>query len=177
MIHSSSSMPTGNFDDPAPASAAPPGTKPSLRLPAEYYTAPLSEVRPVFPKWVPWGCGTAAAIFLVILFVGGALLSGPRLGQLIDFVMGTTLGELRPMIAADVTPQQKQQFEDEVKRMREGLGNGQVAVQNVQPFLKAMQKAVSDEKVTAAELGELTAAAQKSRKPVIPGRGDLPVKR
>ncbi|MBK5258954.1 MAG: hypothetical protein JJE51_05120 [Thermoanaerobaculia bacterium] len=159
-------MPTGNFDDPATANAAPTETKHSLRLPADYYTAPLSEVRPVFPKWVPWGCGTAAAIFLGILFAGGALLNGPRLGQVIDFVMGTTLGELRPMIAADVTPQLKQQFEDEVKRMREGLRNGQVVVQNVQPFLKAMQKAVSDEKVTAAELGELTVAARKSRSPV-----------
>ena len=30
--------------------------------PADYYAAPLSEVRPIFPRWVPFGCGSASLV-------------------------------------------------------------------------------------------------------------------
>ena len=29
------------------------------RLPADYYASPVSEVTPLFPRWVPLGCGIA----------------------------------------------------------------------------------------------------------------------
>lgn len=173
MIHSPRSMPTGNFDDSAQAITPPDAAKRSVRVPADYYAAPLSEVRPVFPKWVPYGCGSAAAVFIVLLFLGSLVLSGPRLGQFLDFVIGTSLGDVRPMIAADVPADQKQAFETEVKRMREGMRNGTVPVQNVQPFLKAMQTAIADKKVDRNELQSLTVAAREAaskKAPAAPAR-------
>ena len=165
MIHSSPVMPPGNFEDSAPLPPAPTPAKRAFRVPSDYYTAPLSEVKPVFPRWVPYGCGSAALVFVLLLFAGGAILSGPALGQFMDFIMGVTLGELRPMIAADVPAPRKEQFEAEVNRMREGMRTGKVPVQRVQPFLQQMQKAVSDEKVTLQELDALTASARNASAP------------
>ena len=164
MIHLTRSMPSGNLDEsvtsPGPQGTVPVGTSPrSYRLPAEYYTAPVADVRPLFPKWVPIGCGTVSAVILVILFVGGAIVSGPRLAQMMDFVVGTSLGELKGMYTKDVSAQQKAQFDAEVNRLREGLRSDKVSVQNLQPFLKAMQSAISDKSVTPDELAKLTKAA------------------
>jgi hypothetical protein len=165
MIHSSPVMPPGNFEDSAPLTPPQTPAKRPFRVPSDYYSAPLSEVRPVFPRWVPYGCGSAAAVFVVLLFVGGAILSGPALGQFLDFIMGVTLGELRPMIAREIPAAQKEAFEAEVNRMREGMRTGKISVQGVQPFLQQMQKAVSDEKVTLQELEALTETARSASSP------------
>jgi hypothetical protein len=165
MIHSPGSMPTGNFDEPAAPPAERADAARSFRRPADYYSAPLSEVKPVFPAWVPWGCGSLAALVLLVLFAGGAMLSGPRLATLIDLMLSMTIGEIKAMYQPDVTGAQKNAFEAEVKRMREGLRNGTVSVQKVQPFLQTMQRAIGDEKVTAAELEQLTKAAHQASLP------------
>jgi hypothetical protein len=152
-------MPSGNLDEPVTTTsphAAPPR---SFRLPADYYSSPPSDVRPLFPKWVPLGCGTAAAVLLVILFAAGALMTGPRLALLMDFVVGSSLGELKGMYAPDVTPQQKAAFDAEVKQLRDGLRNHKVSLQNFQPFLKQMQTVIADKKVTAEEVTRLTKIA------------------
>ncbi len=160
-------MPTGNFDEPLTAPPAPPPVpKRSFRLPSDYYRAPLSEVRPVFPKWAPYGCGSAAGVFLILLFAAGALVSGERFASLLDLMLGTTMGELRGMMAKDIPAVQKAQFENEVKTMREKLRNGEVSITRVQPFLKEMQKSVRDEKVTSEELKALTQVAHDAAKPV-----------
>ena len=155
-------MPSGNLDEPVTSTsphAAPPRT---FRLPADYYTAPLSDVRPLFPKWVPLGCGTASAVILVLLFAGGAVLTGSRLAQLMDYVIGTSLGELKGMFAPDVTAQQKARFDAEVKQLREGLRSDRVSLQNLQPFLKMMQTAIADKKVTHDEVERLTKTAHEA---------------
>lgn len=165
MIHSPGSMPTGNFDEPVVSS--PPTTEPArtLRLPAAYYSAPLSEVKPIFPAWVPWGCGSAAALFLVLMFAGSAALTGPRLASFLDFVLGISVGEMKGMYESDITEAQQEAFDAELKRMREQLRDGKITVQKVQPFLQAMQKAVGDEKVTSQELEGLTKIARESATP------------
>ena len=152
-------MPTGNFD--AIPSAAPPNDSPArrFRLPSDYYSAPLSEVRPVFPRWVPYGCGIAAAIAIIALFATGAMLTGPRLAQGLDFVIGMSLGDLRGMFQG-VSTEQKDAFEREVKAMRDGLNANRVPASAVQPFLQAMQKAIADKKVTPEEVEQLTKAAR-----------------
>lgn len=155
-------MPSGNFDEPVTASPGPDIPPRGFRFPAAYYTAPLSEVRPLFPKWVPIGCGTASAVMLVLLFAGGALMTGSRLAQVMDFVLGTSLGELRAMYAADITAANKQRFDSEVKGLRDGLRNDRVSVQNLQPFLKAMNTAMADKKVTPGELDRLAASAREA---------------
>jgi hypothetical protein len=152
-------MPTGNFD--ATPSAAPPNDSPTrrFRLPSDYYSAPLSEVRPVFPRWVPYGCGIGAAVAIIALFATGAILTGPRLAQGLDFVIGMSLGDLRGMFQG-VSTEQKDAFEREVKAMRDGLNANRVPVAAVQPFLQAMQKAITDKKVTPEEVEQLTKAAR-----------------
>ena len=165
MIHSPGSMPTGNFDEPAVPPPPLTVSKRSFRLPADYYAAPLAEVRPIFPAWVPWGCGGAAALFLVILFAGGALLTGPRLAGAIDLVLGMTLGELKGMYTPQVTEDQKAAFDGAVETMREDLRQAKIGVQDVQPFLQAVQRTVGDQKVTPAEVERLTEIARKAAKP------------
>lgn len=161
MIHSLCLMPTGNFvgtDLPVPAPPPPPER--SSRWPCGYYAAPLSEVRPILPRWAPFGCGGAAALFFLILLAGGTLLSGERIKGVLDLVVGVTLGEMKPMYASDISTAQKEEFDAEVKRMRESLRAGTISVQKVQPFFQAMQKAVGDEKISAGELQSLTEAAR-----------------
>jgi hypothetical protein len=165
-------MPSGNLDEPVTATsphAAPPR---AFRLPADYYSSPPSEVRPLFPKWVALGCGTTSAVLLVILFAAGALMTGPRLALLMDFVLGTSLGELKGMYAPDVTPQQKAAFDGEVTHLRDGLRTDKVSVKNLQPFLKLMQSVIPDKKVTADEVDRLTKLAHDA---VLKGKKTTPV--
>jgi hypothetical protein len=160
-------MPSGNLDEPVTAAPPPAAAPPrAFRFPCAYYSSPLSEVRPIFPKWVPAGCGIASAVIIVLLFAGGALVSGPALSQFMDFVLGLSLGEMRGMYAPEVTAQQKQRFDDEVKHLREGLRNNKVSVPNLQPFMKTMQTAIADGKVTPEEVDRLArAAADAASKP------------
>ena len=165
MIHSPGSMPTGNFDEPVVSTPPPIKTARSMRLPAAYYSAPLSEVKPIFPAWVPWGCGSAAALFLLLMFAGSAALTGPRLGALLDFVLNVSVGEMKGMYTSDVSRAQQDAFDAELKRMREQLRDGTISVQKVQPFLQAMQQTVGDEKVTPEELENLTKIVRESATP------------
>jgi len=158
-------MATGNFDEPGIPPAQSTASVRSFRLPADYYAAPLSEVKPVFPSWVPWGCGSLAAVVLLLMFAGGAFLSGPRLATLIDLMLSMTIGEMKAMYQPDVTTAQKDAFDAEMKRMRDGLRDGKVSVQKVQPFLQTMQKAIGDEKVSGPELEQLTKAAREASAP------------
>jgi hypothetical protein len=156
-------MPIGNLDDPISPIAPQTAPPRHFRLPSDYYCAPLSEVRPILPKWAPYGCGAAAAAFLVLLFIGGALMTGPRLAALLDLVIGTSLGELKSMYAADIPEAQKERFDTEIKRMREDLRSGRVPAAEVRPFLQTMQKAIADKRVTLQELEQLTKSAASAK--------------
>jgi hypothetical protein len=158
-------MPTGNFDEPLTSPVQPDVSRRRFRFPADYYSAPLSEVKPFLPKWAPWGCGGAAALFLILLFAGSSLLTGPRLNALIDLTIGMSLGEAKAMYAAGVTDDQKKAFDVAVTTMRENLRESKISAQNVQPFLKALQKAIGDRKLTPAEVDNLTAAAKQASRP------------
>jgi hypothetical protein len=156
MIHLTRSMPSGNLDEPVTATPPPAAAPPrAFRFPCAYYSAPLAEVRPIFPKWVPVGCGIASTVIIVLLFAGGAYLSGPGLSEFMDFVLGLSMGEIRGMYTPEVTAQQKQHFDDEAKQLREGLRNNTVSVSNLQPLLKRMKTAMDDGKVTPDEVDQL----------------------
>lgn len=94
------------------------------------------------------------------------MVSGEGFASLLDLVLGTTMGELRAMMAKDIPEDQKARFEDEVKAMREKLRNREVPVARVQPFLKEMQRAVGDKTVTKEELEELTKVAHDASQPL-----------
>src|SRR2546429_9974111 len=53
-----------------PESPPPPAPRLPFQLPAEYYASPERR-RPALPRAVPFGCGTAATAFLIVVFVAG----------------------------------------------------------------------------------------------------------
>ena len=80
-----------------------------------------------------------------------------------DYIVGSSLGELKGMYAKDVTADERARFDLEVKQLRENLRSGKVSMQNFQPFLKAMQTAIADKKVTGDEVERLTKTAHEAR--------------
>ncbi|HXH40311.1 MAG TPA: hypothetical protein VNN08_16905, partial [Thermoanaerobaculia bacterium] len=63
--------------EPTPAAPPPPAEVDALpfRRPADYYAAAGTDLRPLFPRWVPVGCGWASLVFVVLLFVAGTFAS------------------------------------------------------------------------------------------------------
>lgn len=147
--------------DPQPTAEPPaPVAPPAMRWPAEYYSAPAADVTPILPRWVPIGCGSVAAVLLVLLFVGGALLSSGRLASAMDLMLSLTFGELRGMYAEDVKDTQRQALDGELTKIRESIRTGKLSMPDLQPFLRTMQDTIGDDRVTAKEVEALTKEAR-----------------
>jgi len=130
-----------------------------FRRPADYYAAPLSEVRPLFPRWVPYGCGTASLLVIVVLFMAGTFAGSGKAGSLFAMLFGTMQDEIRGMLTKDVTPAQKAALDAEFKTMRGKLAAGSVSMDRLQPVLRAIRDASMDSKITPDEAAKLTRAA------------------
>jgi len=147
------------LDDIAPAAppdSEPPGPTPTLpfRRPADHYSSPV-EARPLFARWVPYGCGTAALVVLIAIFAAGFAASSGGMGRLFDFMFGSIQGEVEKIFTKDVTAAEKTAFEDEMKRLRESLSNGRIRMDRVQPLLRSIREVSEDEKVTPQETERL----------------------
>ena len=125
--------------------------------PADYYSS--ATPAPVLPRTVAYGCGAASLLVLLIIFIGGAFVSGSGISSFMDMAIGMSLGEMRGMYTPEVTPARKKSLEAEIEKMREGLRNEKVSIVNLQPFMQNLQNAIGDRKVTPqeAELLEQTA--------------------
>lgn len=134
--------------------------------PAEYYSGPSPVA--VLPRGVTFGCGAASLVALLLIFAGGAFMASGGLVQLMDFTLGMSMGDVRGMMAADVTPAQKKDLEDAIEQLRGGLRSGKVSVGQLQPVLETMRKGISDRKLTPAEVETLTAAARKASAAKLP---------
>jgi hypothetical protein len=146
-----------SFDPPPTLPPALPKTAP-FRLPADYYSTDLSSVRPIFPRWVAFGCGTAAiALILLLVGVGGWLAGGGGVIAL-DWMFGQLHTELKPLLAKDVTTGQKTRLESEIKMLRANMKSGKVTFQQAQPVLQVLQKVIGDQTVTKAEVDQLNGA-------------------
>ena len=141
---------------PAPEPVA----QPRFSWPADYYSGPTPA--PVLPRWAPFGCGAAAVVVLVIVFAGGAFLASGGLVDLMDMVFGMTLGEMRGMYEAEVTPAQKKALETEIETLRKNLREKKISVASLDPVLQAMRRGTANEKLNPKEVGEITAAARKA---------------
>jgi hypothetical protein len=128
--------------------------------PGAYYTSATPEA--VLPRWVSYGCGAAAVLVLVVVFAGGAYVAGGGFVDLMDMAIGMSVGEAKGMYAADIAADRKQSLDAEITAMRKNLREETISVQRLQPFLEALRKATSDNKVTAAEVATLEAAAKKA---------------
>jgi hypothetical protein len=148
------------FNFIAPPSETPP-PEPSadtlpFRRPADYYAASGSTLRPLFPKWVPIGCGWAALAFVILLFVAGAL--APKSGTALEWVFGKLETDMTPHFTKSVTPAQKAAFAAEMKTLRASAKSGKLKLDKTQNFLKLATDVDSDEKIDPAETDKLIAA-------------------
>jgi hypothetical protein len=143
------------FGEPPPAPA--PNPLPFQR-PAEYYAAPESRLRPLFPRWVPIGCGWVSLVFVIVLFAAGTL--APKSGSILDMLFGKIQDDLAQHFAKDVTPVQKASFAAEMKIMRTAAKNGRLKLDRTQTFLKLATQLDGDEKIDPVEADKLTAAAR-----------------
>ena len=128
--------------------------------PADYYSAPSPVA--VLPRGVTFGCGAASVAVLLLVFAGGAFMASGGMVTFMDFALGMSMGDVRGMFAADVTPAQKTELEAAIEQMRAGLRSGKVSVAQLQPVMETMRKGISDKKLTPAEVHALTAAARKT---------------
>ncbi|PYQ49410.1 MAG: hypothetical protein DMF59_13700 [Acidobacteria bacterium] len=136
----------------------PPTPPPSLpfRRPADYYSSPVGEARPLFPRWVPFGCGSAAIVALIAVFSLGILASQGKLGELFDIAFWLPMqGEIDKMFTKDVKPADKATFDAEMKTMRESVRLNRMPMQRLQPLLQMLREVVSDERVTPPETARL----------------------
>ena len=140
--------------------APPDGEHPSATLPfprpADYYSSPVGDARPLFPRWVPYGCGTASIILLLLVFALGAAFSSGALGELLELMFASMQGEIDRMFTPDVNAAQKAAFDAEMKKMRESIRTNRLTLDRMQPLLRTMREVASDERVTPAEAEQLT---------------------
>jgi hypothetical protein len=134
----------------------PPAATLPFRRPADYYAAPGSDLRPLFPRWVPIGCGWAALVFVGLLFVVGAF--APRSGAALDWVFGKVQDDMTPHFTKDVTPVQKADFNAEMKTLRAAAVAGRLKLDKTQSFLKLVTEVDEDEKIDPAEMDKLIAS-------------------
>ena len=148
----SSAIP-GGAPPPEPAADTLP-----FRRPSDYYSAPDSNLRPLFPRWVPAGCGWASIVFIVLLFVAGAL--APKSGTALEWLFGKMQTDMTPHFTKDVTPAQKAEFAAEMKTLRSSAKAGKLKLDKTQNFLKLATEVDSDEKIDPAEADKLIAAVR-----------------
>lgn len=136
-------------------------TQPERRLilPADYYSS--ESPRAILPPWATFGCGGLAVLALLVLFAGGAWLSGGGMVDLFDMVLGMTRAELRPLYARDVPAADRAALEKEIDTLRDQLRKGRVSPQRLSPLLQSMQRAIADRTVTPQETAEIAGAAKK----------------
>jgi hypothetical protein len=126
-----------------------------FRRPADYYSTPVGDARPLFPRWVPYGCGTASIIVLLVVFALGAAVSTGALGELLDLMFGPMQGEIDRMFTPDVKPQQRVALDAEMKTMRAAIRANRLSLDRLQPLLRSMRDASSDEHITSQETEQL----------------------
>lgn len=101
---------------------------------------------------------------LLVIFAGGAWMASGGIVDLMDLMLGMSMGEVRGTFSSDVTDAQKKNLEEAMESLRAGLRNGKVPVANLDPVLQTMRQAIKDRKMNAAEVEALTAAARKANR-------------
>jgi hypothetical protein len=139
---------------PAPASHPLP-----FQRPADYYSDSETRLRPLFPRWVPLGCGWISLVFVVLLFAAGAF--APRSGAILDWVFGKLEEDLVHSFSADVTAAQKKDFAAEMETMRSAARSGRLKLDSTQKFLKLATEVDGDDKVDHAEADKLIGAVRE----------------
>jgi hypothetical protein len=141
------------------APPAPPPPALPFRRPADYYAGVGPGLRPLFPHWVPAGCGWAALAFVVLLFIAGAI--APRSGSVLDMLFGKIGDDIVSHFQRDVTPVQKAAFATEMKTLRASAAAGKLKLDRTQSFLRLATEVDGDEKIDHAEADKLIASVRE----------------
>lgn len=158
MIHSATAVETENFDL-LPAAPAPPRRR--FPLPAEYYSTPPGDRRPIVAPWAPKGCGIASLVVLAIAFTGGYIASHGGAMALMNLFIDQARSDVAKMFTKDVTAQQKDTFDREMGALQKNLDARRVSLEALQPVLRDMREVVIDSSVTPDEANKLILDLQK----------------
>lgn len=142
---------------PQPQGAASP--LPFVR-PAEYYARP-DRIR-LFPRWVPFGCGTLALIFLIVIFVAGAMVASGGAGSILDGAFGMLQSDVDGRLAKNVPPSQKAEFDAQMNALRAKARAGKVRFDTVQPLLREINDATNEKSITPEETQRLIEAVRNA---------------
>jgi len=104
---------------------------------------------------VPYGCGAAAIVVLILIFLGGVFASRGGMGEVLELMFGSMQGEIDKMFTKDVPPAQKAAFDREMKTMRDSVRQNQIPIERLQPLLRSLREITSDNRVTPAEAQQL----------------------
>jgi hypothetical protein len=130
-----------------------------FEIPAEYYASPERRA-PALPRVVPFGCGTAAVVFLIVFFVAGMYSD-----RFMPWLFGYLQSEMDGQFTKDVSAAQKAEFDAEFKTLRAGLKSGRASLNRVQPLLKKITDTTIDERVTPEETKALIEALREANRP------------
>lgn len=126
----------------------------NFRLPADYYSTPPGG-QPIFPRWVPIGCGSAALIALLGIFIGGAALMRGGGASIVNWAVSAVRKDVDRAMSADVPPADRTALDREMETLRKNMEGGRVKLERVKPILTSLQQAVADDKITRGEAEKL----------------------
>jgi hypothetical protein len=104
---------------------------------------------------VPFGCGAAAIVALLVVFGAGIAASRGGMGEVFDLMFSSIQEEAEKMFTKDVTPAEKAAFGAEMKSMREAVRQNRLRIDRLQPLLRSLREVSEDERVTPAETERL----------------------
>ena len=145
------------YENQSPPPQPPPSR--GVRLPADYYALPPSEIQPIFPRGLRMGCGIASAVFLVALFAFGAWISGSGAPRLLSFMLQMVHLEIGQINDKEVPAPQKTALDAELTALQKNVDEGRVPLPKLQGVLTTIQAAIRDRKLTAGEADRITKAA------------------
>jgi hypothetical protein len=144
---------------PPPEPPPPPAPRLPFELPAEYYASPERRT-PALPRVVPFGCGTAAIVFLIVFFVAGMYSD-----RFMPWLFGYLQSEMDGQFTKEVTAAQKGEFDAQFKELRARLKSGRASLNRIQPLLKKITDATIDERITPEETKALTDTLREMNRP------------
>lgn len=136
----------------------------SYQMPADYYSQPPQQRaagNPGCPRWIPIGCGLGGCLIIVLLFVGALMLTrGAGSGFSLWFVNRVEI-ELRGMMTAEVTQQQRAAYDREFALLRDGIKSERVKFLQLGEWLESTRTIMNDQKVTPQEVDSLLETTRK----------------
>ncbi|MFN2442026.1 MAG: hypothetical protein ABR517_05035 [Thermoanaerobaculia bacterium] len=153
---------TPEHPQPQPGSVEGPSGEPvpvagSYQRPADYYSNQPAqpEKKAGCPKWLLFGCGGLGCLGLIVLFVGGAWLMKGGSGMLGRFIVSQLEKDADELFEAEVSPEARQILKEELARLKDHIGEGNVDLVALQPLLTEMNQAIRDQSLSPEEVDSL----------------------